>query len=146
MSFLAASVLTCLEGDGVGPHLLNHRQQAVAAGGGEVLPQADALDEVQVGVEHLLWRRTVKHAHEHRDDSLDDDGIAVGLQAHMPIDAVGLQPHAALATVNQVVGRLVLLVQGGHGIAHVNDDTVTVHPVVQTLKFLNDFVLSLVDY
>ena len=55
-----------------------------------VFPQADALDEVEIGVEHLLRGAAVEHAHEHRNDALDDNGVAVGLQTHLAVDAVGL--------------------------------------------------------
>ena len=84
------SVLLVQEGDGIGSDLLDHGKQSVASGWGEVITKADGLDKVEVGIKYILGRGAVEHAHEHRDDALDDDIIAVSLQAHLSVDAVGL--------------------------------------------------------
>lgn len=44
----SAQSLLGFESQGVGPDFLDHGQESVASGGGEVLPEADAVDKVEV--------------------------------------------------------------------------------------------------
>ena len=132
-------------GEGVGTDLLEHGEQAVAAGGRQMVVQPDGVDKVEVGIEYLLRGAVAEHTHQHRDDALDDNGVAVGLEMHLAVGIIGLEPHAALAAVNEVVGSFVLLVEGRHGIAHVDDERITVEPVGKTVKLFYDFVLNIVN-
>ena len=66
-----------IEGKGVHPHLLDHSQEAVAAGGRQVFPQADLLDEVEVGIEDFLWGMVAEHADEQTDNAFHDEGVAL---------------------------------------------------------------------
>ena len=132
-------------GEGVGADLLEHGEQAVAARGREVVVQPYGVNKVEVGIEYLLRGAVGEHTHQHRNDALHDDGIAIGLKVHLAVGIVGLEPHTALAAVNQVVGRLVLLVEGWHSIAHVYNERIAVEPIGKALKLLYDFVLNIVD-
>ena len=50
--------LLCLtfhfEGESIGTDLLDHSQQTIAAGGGEVFVQTDFFNKIQFGVKYLL--------------------------------------------------------------------------------------------
>ena len=67
----------CLESQGIHAHLLHHRHEAVAAGGGEVLLQSYLVDEVEVGIENLLRCGIAQHTDEQRDDAFHDERIAL---------------------------------------------------------------------
>lgn len=131
--------------EGVGLDLLEHSEQAIAARGRQMVVQTDGVNKVEVGIENLLRGAVAEHAHQHRDDTLDNNGVAIGLEVHLAVDIVGLEPHTALAAVNKVVGGLVLLVEGWHGIAHINDERVAIEPVGKALKLFDDFVLNIVN-
>ena len=85
------------------------------------------------------------HLDEQADDTLHDEGITLGLEVHQSLRIVGLQPHTALASLNQVLFGLVLLIQWGLVVAQVDEQLVTVHPVVQFAELFDDFVLQFVD-
>ena len=106
--------------------------------------QSDGVDEVEVGVENLLRRGVAEHADEQGHDALHDEGVALGGEVEAPVAVVGMQPHAALAAVNQVLLGLVLLGQGLLVVAQVNEQLVAVHPVVEAGELVYDFVLSVV--
>ena len=81
------------------------------------------------------------HTDEQGDDALDDERVALRLEVHLPVDEVGLQPHTALAALDQVGIRLVGFVQGSLFIAQVDEQLVSVHPVVEVTELGDDFVL-----
>ena len=70
-------MFNCLERKCVHLHLLEHRAQAVASGGGEVLAQADTVDEVEVGIQNLLRRVVGQDSDQQSNDALDNECIAL---------------------------------------------------------------------
>ena len=87
----------------------------------------------------------VEHSDEHRDDAFDDDCVAVGGELDVAVDEFGIEPYARLAPFDQVLRRFQLFVDRGQGVAHVDDYGIAVHPVVETFKFFNQYVLFVVD-
>lgn len=92
-----------LKGQGVVAHLAHHGQEAVGAGGGEVLFKADARDEVEVGVEDFLRSMVRQYADEQADDAFDDERIALGAERKVSVGGfIANEPYAALATVDEI--------------------------------------------
>lgn len=100
-----------LEGECVHAHLFHHGQQAVAAGGREVLLQADAGDEVEVGGKNFVRRVPGEHLDEQGDDTLYNESVALGLEDDFAVLFVGLQPYAALAAFYQVLVGFVAFIE-----------------------------------
>lgn len=146
MGFLiVVELVTGAEGEGVEAHLLHHGYEAVGARGGEILGEAYAVDEVKVGVEDFLRGVAVEHLDKERDDAFDDDGVGVGGEIYMAVALFGVEPHAALATFDEMVRGFVSGVDGRERVAEVDDHCVAVHPVVEVREFLDYFVLGFVD-
>ena len=61
-------------------YALHHSHKTVAACGREVFAQADAVDEVEVGVEYFLRGVSAEHAYEQCDNAFDDEGVALGAE------------------------------------------------------------------
>ena len=76
-----------------------------------MLAQSYPVDEVEVGVEDLLGCVSADDADEQRDDALHDERVAVGGEEELAVALVALQPHAALATVDEVLLSLVFFVE-----------------------------------
>ena len=110
-----------------------------------MVAQPDALDEIQVGVEDFLWCVSVEHTDEQGDDAFHDEGVALCREHDFAIHKVGLQPHTALATVNQVALCLVPLVERWLLVAQVDEQLVFVHPVGEVGEFFDHLVLQFVD-
>ena len=151
------------ESQRINPHLLHHCYKSVAPGGRQMLLQSNLLDEVEVGIQNLLRRMAAEHPDQQTYNALYDHRIALSLKVNdntSRFSAVlcqqalpsfggaggGLrhQPHATLATVNQVLLRLELLVKRLQIVAQINQQLVLVHPVVKAGELLNDLVLYLV--
>ena len=77
-----------------------------------MLLQTDLLDEIQVGIKDLLWGMVAEHTDEQGHDALHDQRVALGREMDLAVGIVCLQPHTTLATVDQILLRLVLLVKG----------------------------------
>ena len=133
-------------GQSIGLHLFEHGKEAVAAGGGEVIAKANTLDEIEVGIENFLWRMVAENADEEGDDALDDQGVALGAEMHEAFGCeVGNEPHAALATVDEVLFGLLALGKGLLLRTEVDEELVAIHPVVEIAELFDDFVLYFVD-
>ena len=76
-----------------------------------MLAQSYPVDEVEVGVEDLLGCVPADDADEQRDDALHDECVAVGGEEELAASLVALQPHAALAAVDEVLLGFVFLVE-----------------------------------
>lgn len=133
---------SALGGAGCGADVAHHGHEAVGARRRQVLVEPYLLDEVEVGVENLAGSVAVDDLQEHGDDALDDDSVGVGREVHPAVGVgLGVEPHAALASLNQMFGSLVALVDGGQGVAHVYDYGIAVHPVVKIAELLDYLVL-----
>ena len=98
---------------GVELHLLEHSEETVAAGGGEMFLKTYVLHEMQVGGEDFLWCVVGEDTDEERDESFHDKCIAFGLVDDMPfVVELGCKPDAALAAVDEVAFVLVFLIEG----------------------------------
>lgn len=139
------SAFLSLEGECVHAHLFHHGQQAVATGGREVLLQADAGDEVEVGGKNFVRRVPGEHLDEQGDDTLYNESVALGLEDDFAVLFVGLQPYAALAAFYQVLVGFVAFIESWLFVAQVDEQLVAVHPVVEVTEFGDDFVLHFVD-
>ena len=137
--------MLCLIGESIEAHLLHHGDEAIATGGGEVLFEANLLDEVEVGIGNLFGGMAREDLHQKAYDTLHDEGIALGLEHEATVHLVGLQPYAALASLDEVAVGLVLLGQRLLLTAEVDEELVLVHPVVQFAELLNNLVLYFVD-
>ena len=139
-------LLPGLEGEGIHAHLAEHGEEAVAARGREVFLEADAVDEIEVGIEDLGRRVAAEHADEQGHDAAHDEGVAFGAEGDGAVGLlVGSEPYAALATVDEVLLNLVGCREGFLFVAQVDEELVAVHPVVEVLELLDDVVLYLVD-
>ena len=134
-----------LKGQCVHPHLFDHSHQTVGAGWREVFFQSNLFYEVKVGIEDFLWCAVAEHADEQRHDAFHDERVALCREVNLAVDIVGLQPHTALATLNQVALCLRSLVEWLLFIAQVDAPLNFVHPVVEAGKLFNNLVLSFVD-
>lgn len=137
--------MPCLIGQCIEAHLLDHGNEAIAAGGREVLLEAYLLDEVEVGIDNLFGGVAGEDLHQKADDALDDEGIALGLEHEAAIYLIGLQPHTALTALDEVAVGLVLLGQRLLLTAEVDEELVLVHPVVEFAELLDNLVLYFVD-
>ena len=86
---------------------------------------------------------TGKDADKERDDSFHDERVALCLKHHVArLVERGGEPHAALATIDEIT--LVFLLLGKRLLlaAYVNQQLIAVHPVVIVLKFLHYLLLQ----
>ena len=99
---------------------IHHSQQTVAARGREVFAQTNLFDEIEIGIKNLLWGMVAKYTDEQCHNTLHDEGVALGLEMNdishfsclvFHFDKVGLQPHTALTSVDEVAFHLVFLVK-----------------------------------
>ena len=133
------------ESQRINPHLLHHCYKSVASRGRQMLLQSNLFYEVEIGIENLLRRMAAEHTNQQRDDALHDQCIALSLKVNDAVGKVCHKPHTALATVNEVLLRLVLLVKRFQFIAQIYQQLVLVHPVVKAGELLNNLVLYFVN-
>ena len=110
-----------------------------------MVAQPNSVDEVEVGIDDVLWLLSTEHPDEHRHDALDDDGVAVGTIGDHTVAVLCVEPQAALASVNEIVGGLLALVERFKRVSQINDVGIAVHPVVHVTELLYYFVLQLID-
>ena len=129
------------ERDGVEAHLLNHRHESVRAGGREVLLEADSLNEIEVGIDDFLRRVAGEDLNQQGNDAFDDDGVALALEDDLPVYVIGLQPDAALASLDQIALCLIALIEWWQRVAQIDQEGVFVHPIVEHGELVDDLVL-----
>ena len=87
-----------------------------------MLPETYLVNEIEVGIQDFLWRMSRQHTDEQADNAFHDKGIAFGgkmnhflfLSVTVTVSRLHQlrnKPYAALATVDEVLLRLVFLVQ-----------------------------------
>ena len=103
--------------------------------------EANAVNEVEVGLRNLLWRVSAEHLNEQRDDALCYERIAVGCEHDVAVGVVGLQPHTALASVDEVLLRLIFRVKRLQVVAKVNEEDDSLQDVPEITN--EDFVLGI---
>lgn len=134
------------EGECVHLHLAEHGQETVAASGGEVITEAYALDEVEVGIENLLGSMVAEYADEQCHNALDDECIALGLEVNEALGRkVGGKPYATLAAFDEVLLSLGALGKWLLLRTEVNEELVFIHPIIEVVEFLDDIVLYLIN-
>lgn len=74
-----------------------------------MLGETYLLDEVQVGVEDVLWLLIIEDTQQKADDALNDDRVALSLEVHVLTVKVGGDPHATLAPLDDIGRGLVAL-------------------------------------
>ena len=84
--------------------------------------QTNLLYEIEIGIHNLGWGMTAQHTNQEGDDSLYDEGIAIGCKHELAILVVALQPYAALAAVDEVLLVLVFLVERSQLVARETSD------------------------
>lgn len=129
------------ERDGVEAHLLNHRHESVRAGGREVLLEADSLNEIEVGIDDFLRRVAGEDLDQQGNDAFDDDGVALALEDDLSVHVIGLQPDAALASLDQIALCLIALIEWWQRVAQIDQEGVFVHPIVEYGELVDDLVL-----
>ena len=88
---------------------------------------------------------TAQHTNQEGDDSLYDEGIAIGCKHELAILVVALQPYAALAAVDEVLLVLVFLVERSQLVAQVDEHLILIHPVGEILELLYHFILQFIN-
>ncbi len=104
-----------------------------------MLLDANLVDVSEVTGQDLLRGMSRQHTNEQVDDAFRDDRIAVGAEKQFTVVHLRMEPHLRLATGNQVRIILILRVDEGQALPQLNNIIVFVHPVVEQLKFFNDF-------
>ena len=105
--------------------------------------KADILNEVKVGAQDVVGSLVVQHTDEKCHNAFHDEGVALSLEMNLPFRSqVGLQPHTALATIDEVALHLILLWQWLLLTAKVNEHLILIHPIIKVFKLFDNFLLS----
>ena len=110
-----------------------------------MLLEADGFDKIEVSINNLFGSMAGEDLNQEADDTLDDEGITLGLKYEAAVHLVGLQPNAALTALDEIAVGLVLLGQRLLLTAEVDEELVLVHPVVEFAELLDNLVLYFVD-
>ena len=93
-----------------------------------------------------MWGAPVEHSYQQRHYAFHYYGVAVGHEVDVAVAAeLGVEPQAALASVYQVVGRLLALGQCVERVAQLYYIGIAVHPVGHARKLVDYFVLNFVN-
>ena len=92
--------MPCLIGQCIEAHLLDHGNEAVAAGGREMLLEAYLFYEVEVGIGDVFGCVAGENLDQEADDTLDDEGVALGLEHETAFGLIGMEPYAALTALD----------------------------------------------
>src|SRR5690606_10260562 len=99
--------------------------------------QTDLIDKIRIGIQDVLWPLVTEGPDQNGYDALGDDGITVsGEQQSVPLE-LGMYPYPALTTLDQIVVRLVPLLDQGKGLAQFNHIFIALHPVFKHGKFVD---------
>ena len=85
-----------------------------------MLLQTYLLNEIEVGIEDLLWCMVRKYSDQQTHDTLHNQGITLCREMDAPILIVGLEPYTALTPVNQVLLRLIAFVEGSQFVTQID--------------------------
>lgn len=126
-------------------YLLYHGGEAVGTCWAEVILQSYVADEVEVGIEDVVWCLSVEDSDEECYDALDDEGVTLCLEGEGVVGGLAYcEPHTTLTTVYEVVVGLVTIVHRRQFVAEVYEHLVTVHPVVKLTELFYYLVLYFV--
>ena len=110
-----------------------------------MLTKSYGLYEIEVCTQNLLGSMVRQHTHQQSHDTLDNEGITLCLEVQQAVPHVGLQPYAALTSVYEILFRLIFVIQFRLTATQVNEQLVSVHPIIKVSKLLDNLVLYLVD-
>ena len=85
---------------------------------------------MQVGIKDFARRVAIEHTNEHGYYTFYDYCIAIGCKKHLAVTFFSIKPNPALTALYEMLGRLVLFLDGRKRIAKIYDHGVTVHPVI----------------
>lgn len=124
----------------------NHGKKTIGASGGEVLAQPQLVDEEKVSLCDITCLLSGEYLEEHSDNTLYDDSIAISGEEDSTVGLwVPRNPDTTLATFDDIIGDFLLYGYGSKLIAHLDDERIAIHPVVQKGEFVYDLVLYFVD-
>ena len=109
-----------------------------------MVSQHYAVDEKEVGIDNFLRGMPAEHTQEKGYQPLHDESVTLRFESEQPVLVVGMYPHTALATVDEVVLRFVFFLQWLHAGTKVDEQLIFVHPVGEVGEFLHHFVLQFV--
>ena len=134
-----------LESDGILAHLFEHGNETVAAGGGEVLAQANTVNEIEVSIYYFFCSMPAQYMDKQCYDALYQYSIRITLVDNLAVFYAGGEPYSRLATVNQVLLRAGFLGKRLQPVSVLNQQRITIHPIVKTAELFNNLVLYIVD-
>ena len=85
------------------------------------------------------------YPNQKRDNAFHNQRIAVGSKHQFTVRIIALKPHSALAAVNNILFCLIFFVQIAQLVAQIDEQLVTVHPVVKVDKLGYYFLLRLIN-
>ena len=97
-------------------------------------------------MDNILGRLTTEYANKQRHNTLDQNSIRIALIHHLAILHRCRKPNLRLTTINQVLVVLVCLGKGLQPVAVFNQQTVSVHPIVETAELLDYFILYEINF
>lgn len=122
----------------------NYCIYAVCSGLREVCSKTYFAEEEDVGRGNLGCCETVEYPKDKRDYSVYYQSVAFGTERELTfIVAVAYQPDFALAALNQIRRNAFVFGQRGEGGADGDYMFVSVQPIVEFRKFVDDCILSL---
>jgi hypothetical protein len=111
-----------------------------------VFTQANLLDEMQISLRDVDRFFSIEHTHDECNQSLGDDGIAVGREVQgAVVIALGMQPYARLTTANEQVVRFLEFFYQLKVATEFDYILLLLHPVVERAELFNDFLLLAFD-
>ena len=99
------------------------------------------LNKIGFILEYLIGGATRIDLYKQGDYSLYNESIALGAEKDLAIDKIGLQPHSALATLDEVVVGLVLVGQRLLFTTKVYEQLITVESIIKIVEFQDYFIL-----
>ena len=107
--------------------------------------QADTVDEIEVGIYYLFCGMPAQYVDKQCHDALYQYGIRVALVDNLALFQAGGEPYFRLAAVNQVLLRAGFFGKRLQTVSVLNQQRITIHPIVKTAELFNNFVLYIVD-
>ena len=109
--------------------------------------QANVVQEAEVRVRNRFRRLLVEHADDECREALRDFGVAVAAKVQYLVVLVELRvdPNVGLAPVDVVVVGFLVLFQQRNVVAELDQVLVSVHPVVEERKLVDDLLRTIRD-
>ena len=107
-----------------------------------MLRQADLFDEAVPSIQNGSRSKARVGAQQHGYEAGNDGCVAGRLQEELPVPLLGAKPDLCLAAPNLVLVRLTGCRELGQLSAKIDNVLVTVHPVVEEFKLVDDLAVD----